>query len=141
MNPKYCRYTPAMIKSLGMHRGSAQNQTNLAVPNGLDDIQRQTLGQFKNIIDILYSSTDGRLDSNPMRFIGDNVSDTVKTFAANVLLCPITSLKAAPDDDTAFDMLIPRSAQSAAELKPYLNYLRDYVSQKQAESNTAAASD
>lgn len=127
---KTSRYTDAQLRSLGYNPDTRKYITNLASSDNYVKNRSALLGRFKNVIDVLFDSSDGALDSNPASLIGENAPESVKTFAKNVLLCDVQAFRAAPDDETAFNMLIPRTAQTSAELRPYLDGIRNYISER-----------
>ena len=89
-------------------------------------------GRFANIIDLLYDSTDMSLDNAVSKYVSENAPEDVRMFVQNVLMRPVEPLAAAPDDDTAFEMIIPRSAQSQQEMLPYLENMRNIVADARA---------
>lgn len=89
-------------------------------------------GRFANIIDLLYDSTDMSLDNAVSKYVSENAPEDVRMFVQNVLMRPVEPLAAAPDDDSAFEMIIPRSAQSQQEMKPYLENMRNIVADARA---------
>lgn len=135
MKSKYCRYSKQQLNSLGL---SGQfNDQKILVDYEFDKIQTEKLvkGQFKNIIDTLYTSTDGSLDNNVRQFVSESSPSSVKSFIQNVLLCDVQSLRSAPDDETAFNCLIPRSAQTSSELAPYIDYIKSTIKVARSDSS------
>lgn len=127
------RYSAAQYRGLGYKPSDADTCLSRESRDRLDQIVK---GQFKEVIDIIFSSTDGSLDSNPAALISPSAPLEVQTFAKAFLLQNINPAKAAPDDDTAFDMLVPRSVQTTAELAPYIDYIRNEVTSKLQSNDT-----
>ncbi|UPW41329.1 hypothetical protein [Sigmofec virus UA08Rod_4104] len=130
------RYTAQQYKSLGYPVTESNAVPCPCTKQNREEIDDYVLGQFKNVIKVLFSSSDGRLDSNPTSLVGENAPESVRLFAQNVLLSNIPVMKMAPDDETAFDMLIPRSVQSRSELEPYVAKLREYVAEAMPKSDS-----
>ncbi|WGL30886.1 hypothetical protein [Dipodfec virus UOA04_Rod_468] len=141
MNIKKSRYTPLQYKSLGYYISDSDAIPCPCHEKNIEEVQDIVLGKFKSIINVLFSSSDGSLDSNPMSLIGENAPESVRLFAQNILLQNIPTMQMAPDDDTAFDMLIPRSIQSRSELEPYIGKLREYVTSAVHNSETSKSSE
>lgn len=120
-----------MLESLGLRPENTPSD-DYVIPVNCDkvsvDMVTVARGKFGQILDILYSSTDGDLDNNLKSLVSENAPVEIRSFVNNVLLCPLPQLKSAPDDDTAFDMIIPRNAQTSNEIRPYLDVIRDEVS-------------
>ncbi|UPW41411.1 hypothetical protein [Dipodfec virus UA06Rod_5] len=138
---KNSRYTAQQYNSLGYPITESNSVPCPSSEHNRDEIEDIVLGKFKSVVKVLFSSTDGSLDTNPMSLIGDNVPESVRLFAQNILLQNIPTMHMAPDDDTAFDMLIPRSVQSRSELEPYIGKLREYVSEAMHNSEPPKTSD
>ena len=99
-------------------------------------------GGFANVIDLLFDSSDGSLDNCISKYVGENAPECVKSFIQNILMAPVQPLTSAATDDIAFDMIIPRSAQTSAEMQPYLDRMRSIVSDaraayEQSQSNSS----
>lgn len=89
----------------------------------VDDTLSRSFGKFKDILKVLFDSRDGSLCNDYMDYITENAPDDVKLFVQNFLMRPLQALPSAPDDDTAFDTIIPRLLSSPAEFQPYIDYL------------------
>lgn len=126
---KYCRYSTSQLQSLGLNPDFTPESYSGC--NGYESsyitLSEIACGKFRQIIDVLYSSDEVSLSNNLQQFVSDSAPIEIQSFVKNVLLCPIQALKSAPDDDTAFDMIIPRSAQDSTELRPYLDVMRKSV--------------
>lgn len=127
MNKKWLRYSEKSLNSLGYNRLYNDIVAVRDTSANRANILRLVKGKFANIIDILYSDSDGSLDSDLSSFVSENSPDVVKAFVQNVLMVDRGQLLAAPDDETAFDMIIPREAQTAAEIQPYLDYIASQI--------------
>lgn len=121
------RYTESQYKGFGYN---CSDEDYFLPPQSREEQENIVLGQFKNIIKVLFSSSDGSLDSNPASLLTENSPEPVRVFAQNFLLKELPAARSAPDDDTAFDMLIPRSAQTSVELAPYVDFLKSEISSK-----------
>ncbi|MDE5568266.1 MAG: hypothetical protein K2J12_07470 [Muribaculaceae bacterium] len=136
MRKEYSRFTPRMMRSLGY-------PVRYNMPMGTmtkEQIKQQTAlvkGRFANIIDLLFDSNDMSLDNAVSKYVSENAPEDVRMFVQNVLMCPVQSLAAAPDDDTAFEMIIPRHAQSQQEMQPYLDNMRQIVTDARAAYEAA----
>lgn len=130
MLKKYCRFSDGQLRSLGLNPTQTPIEYHEPEPTVVTvDMISAARGNFGQILDILYSSKDGDLDNNLKSFVSENAPIEVRQFVNNVLLLPHTAFKSAPDDDTAFDMIIPRNAQTPKELMPYLDAIRGEVSE------------
>lgn len=136
MRKEYSRFTPRMMRSLGY-------PVRYNMPMGVftDEDQRQqsnlVKGKFANIIDVLFDSNDMSLDNAVSKYVSENAPEDVKMFVQNVLMRPVEPLSAAPDDETAFEMIIPRRAQSQLEMQPYLDNMRQIVTDARAAYEAA----
>lgn len=132
MHPKYLRYTPEQLRSMGYY---CTHFNNLVPKLTEDDIlrikneQEFVKGKFAAAIDVLFDSKDGRLDNSIQQFVSESCPPSLRTFVQNVMLCDVRAVQSAPDDDTAFDALIPRHLQSSLELAPYMEFLKGKVSE------------
>lgn len=131
MKQKYCRYSADMLRSLGLrpeNTPSDDYEVKINCPYPSVDMVEIARGKFGQILDILYTSKDGDLDNAVKTLVSENAPIEIQSFVKNVLLCPLKALKSAPDDDVAFDMIIPRKAQTSTELMPYLDVIKNEVS-------------
>lgn len=88
-------------------------------------------GKFKDIIDMLYSSSDGSLDNNVEQYVSENAPLEVRSFVQNVLLQQIQPLPSAPDDETALATLLPRNVIGSAPLMSrYLENVKSFINSK-----------
>lgn len=121
------RYTDKQFRSLGYDPDyKARSFANQDAPESQSEIN--FLSQFRNVLEVIYSSKDGKLDYSPVQ-ISENAPESVRTFINNTLMSDIPSIQSAPDDDTAFDLLVPRSVQTSAEFAPYRDKLINIVSE------------
>lgn len=131
MKPQYLRYTPEMLQSLGYSVDRCHDfpydENSKASKQFFDQMCK---GKFKNIIDILFNSSDGSLDNDFKKYVTSNAPVEVREFVQNVLMIPTTSILSAPDAETAFDMIVPRSVQCRSQLKPYIDELRTQLVDK-----------
>lgn len=132
------RYTPEQYKALGYSLAFCDHKACHCSADSLDEIQSIVFGQFKNVIKVLFSSTDGSLDFSPTQLITENTPDSVRTFLQNFLFQNVQAARSAPDDATALDLLIPRSVQTTSELAPYMNTISKYISDARQTSNTTS---
>lgn len=93
----------------------------------LEDFRRLVYGKFENIIKLIFSSNDGSLDNDFQQYLSENSPDVVKSFVSNILMANVQSLPSAPDSDTAFDMIIPRSVQSRSDLAVYIPHIKQTI--------------
>lgn len=133
MNPKFCRYTPSMLRSLGYIFDFSSNRL-LVIPDEVESRFQSEIfayGGFKDIIKTLFA------DSRHPEFetlVTENSSPEVVSFVNNFLMKQIDFVPASSSDDEAFDMIIPRSVQSEAELRPYLDNLKQFISESRKSS-------
>lgn len=131
MKRKYCRYSDSMLISLGLrpeNTPSDDYEVSVNCPYSSVDMIEVARGKFGQILDVLYTSKDGDLDNSVKTLVSESAPIEIQSFVKNVLMCPLKPLKAAPDDASAFDMIIPRSAQTSRELIPYLDVIKNEVS-------------
>lgn len=131
MKPQYLRYTPQMLESLGYPVKCCHEfpmDTNSEASKQF--FEQMCKGKFKNIIDVLFNSSDGSLDNDFKEYVTSNAPVEVREFVQNVLMIPTTSILSAPDAETAFDMIVPRSVQCASQLRPYIDELRSQLADK-----------
>lgn len=142
MHPSRCRYTKEQFVSLGLT--DQWNETKIVLDfDPKSQTQDAVLGQFKNIIKVLYDSSDGSLDNNLDKFVTSNSPAAVQEFVRGVLMCDVQEFQRAPDDETALACLIPRSAQTSGELAPYVQNIQNYISESRAafmKANTPPSS-
>lgn len=120
-----------MLSSLGLRPENTPSddfEVKINCPYPSVDMVEIARGKFGQILDLLYTSKDGDLDNAVKTLVSENAPIEIQSFVRNVLLCPLTALKSAPDDDAAFDMIIPRKAQTSTELMPYLDVIKNEVS-------------
>lgn len=128
MKRLYCRYTPSQLRVLG-YSDDVESDSFVSYDVDKAIVERDAIvkGQFKNIIDVIFSSNDGSLDNDINSLVSENAPESVKSFVRNVLMCDVQAVQSAPDDDAAFEALIPRSVQSMGEIAPYVDFLRNTV--------------
>lgn len=121
------RYTDAQLISLGY--SPEVNKYSVCLLSSDAHIKRKqiVLGAFANVINVLFSSSDGSLDNNINSLVTENCPPSVRTFLEKFLCQPVKPLPSAPDAATAFDLIIPRSVQSSADLAPYIDNMRTIV--------------
>lgn len=112
---------------------------NLAT-RSVDDTLSLSFGKFKDVLKVLFDSRDGSLCNDYMDYITENAPDDVKLFVQNFLMRPLQALPSAPDDDTAFDTIIPRLMSSPAEFQPYVDYLNQSLENFNSNSNSTPIS-
>lgn len=135
MKSKFKRYTPAMMRSLGYfidHEEKPLGSASLATKEFFDKFVR---GKFRDMLNLLYNSDNGSLDSDIQKYVSPNAPSEVREFVNNILLTPVNAINSAPNDDIAFDCIIPRDCQCRSLLAPHIESLkRDlrYVRQRYA---------
>ncbi|UPW41710.1 hypothetical protein [Peromfec virus RodF8_12] len=127
---KKTRYTSKQLISLGYIPEINSYPVNLCSPYSRAEIRDLVCGKFKDIIDILYSSSDGSLDNNLSDLVTENSPDSVKQFFHNFLMKPVTPLQGLDNPDDALDLLIPRHLQSHGDLYPFLDKFRNIIETK-----------
>lgn len=132
MDKKYCRLDDSNLIALGLNPDQTPDSDHCVYSRYMEkptlDMIRIARGKFGQILDVLYDNDNGNLNNNLRSLVSENAPIEIREFVNNVLLCPIQALKSAPDDDTAFDLIIPRSKQTSSELQPYLDVMRKSVS-------------
>lgn len=113
-------YTDTQMLSLG-HRPNPLN-IYVILPEK-DEIRDLVYGKFKNILEIIFSSEGTQLDDVFKVSISENAPESVRMFAQN-MMAAVQALPAMPNDDIAFDTIVPRSVQTSSEFQPYLDYMR-----------------
>lgn len=136
MNPKYLRYTKSMLCSLGYSCDTLSNH-ELVNPFPSDSIEEKEIfayGNFKGIIKTLFADTWTPEFSS---ILSQNSAPEVLSFVNNFLMRKIESLPSSSSDEVAFNLIIPRSVQSDSELRPYLDNLKQFIteSRKQLSNN------
>lgn len=132
MQTKYLRYTSEQLRAMGYKHTHLNDLVPMHTEDSLlrcKDEQEFVKGKFAAAIDVLFDSTDGRLDNSIQQFVSESCPPSLRTFVQNVMLCDVRAVQSAPDDDTAFDALIPRHLQSSRELAPYMEFLKGKVSE------------
>ena len=128
MKKSLCRYTNKQLISLGYQ---PKQDDSIAEPldprNG--DMVVVAAGGFDNIMKVVFETEDGSLPNLLKVSINENTPDSVRQFVNNVLSVNITAFKAAPDDDTAFDMICPRGAS----YEQYADMIRESLSRYKSE--------
>lgn len=132
MHPKFCRYSKEQFSALGLTDQFNEKVVLPGCPLQLSKQLSMVKGGFANVIDLLFDSRDGSLDNAVSKYVGENAPECVKSFVQNILLAPVKSIQSAPNDDVALEMIIPRSAQTASEMAPYLDNMRQIVSDARA---------
>lgn len=135
------RYTADQMRNLGYTPEANAYGSYHYSPDARRQKDDLFKGQFKHIIDLIYDSTDGRLNSDPTKLITESAPEAVRQFARNVLLADIPALKAAPDADTAMEMIIPRSVSTVREFQPYADNIRNYIQQRIDSAKQSQPSD
>lgn len=112
-------YTKSQFESLGL----TPNTANYIVFCPVDNIRDLVYDKFKNILEIIFSSEGTQLDDVFKVSISENAPESVRMFAQN-MMAAVQALPAMPNDDIAFDAIVPRSVQTSSEFQPYLDYMR-----------------
>lgn len=129
----HCRYTPEMLNSLG-YPDTTSEMPDESIANQVPaDMEVIALGNFGNIIKTIFQTETSELPNVLRVAITDNTPESVKQFVQNILSCDIPALKAAPDDETAFDMILPRSCQSLYGKQLYTDHLKTAISRYRRE--------
>lgn len=130
MDKKYCRYSEKALKNLGVPVHSMNfNKVDKDDSRYID----MAIGNFKNIIDIIYSSSDGSLDNDISKLNSMNLPPEVKQFISSILSNETPAFPAAGTSDVAFDSIIPRSVQTTSELQPYIRRVQNYISERREQ--------
>lgn len=125
MHSSKSRYTRAQLAHCGVLIEQSDNFYGIPGVEGLDDL---FYGRFRDIIRTIFSSENSVSLCNDIIFgISESAPPDVVSFVNNWLLKSLPVIQSAPDDDTAFEMLIPRSVGSRAELAPYIERVSDYI--------------
>lgn len=129
----HSRYTPEQLRHLHVNLEQNAAFTTMARPSSecaYDDI---FYGKFKSIIRILYQSQNPvSLCNDVIESLSESVSPDVANFVNNWLRKSFPVIQGCPDDDVAFDMIVPRSVQSVEELRPYIETLTGWFDEHQA---------
>lgn len=132
------RYTDSMLRGLGL--SPIYNDLPNFVPsdNCLQELLQWSKGDFANIIDYIY---DGEHVNSFDLLTSTNTPQYVRDFINNFLMKRIQVVPSMLNDDDAFDSIIPRSAQTASELSPYLGKLKSIVSDFRKQSVSDSKTD
>lgn len=134
MRSKYCRYSPDSLRVLS---GSPHFNNCTEMPFTDLDKAKQDLfsfGNYKSIICTLFSDPDSRPDFNSL--LSEKSSPEVISFVNNFLMKEIQTLPPALSDEDAFNSIIPRSAQSEAEIRPYLDALKQFIADNRSPNDS-----
>lgn len=135
MKTKYRRYSVSDMVSLGYspHFANCTAMRSTAQDSSKSEIF--AYGNFKSIIKILFSDIDSRpgLDGT----LTSSTSPEVVNFVNNFLMREIRCQPPLRSDDDAFNSIIPRSVQTESELRPYLDNLKQFISE--ARSNLSSS--
>lgn len=118
------------LQLLHLHVDLAQNSKlpRFMVPLDEFDPSYISYGKFRSFLRTLYKSSNPVSLCNDLVFnLPQHMSDDVKEFVRSWLLKQVPSLPSAPDDDSAFDSIIPSDIDIRQQLYPYLDYLTDIV--------------
>lgn len=130
------RYTPSILAALGYKHNFAHlqgQQSSPIEPEPGNDLRIIAVNQFENIIKTIFSNDDGEIPNLLKVVITDNTPESVKEFVRNVLSTNISAFKAAPDSDTAFDMIFPRRAYSSVGYRQWSDSIKNVISYYQSE--------
>lgn len=144
MLTSHTQYSKSQLAHLNIKCNFNDTVPHLLSVSNWKQRQEIVLGAFKNVCDIIFNAKDGSLQFTPDMLINENSPDIVKRFATNFLFANIPEVTRAPDDETAFNLLIPRQYQTSAELAPYREKLVDIISTyrksaQNGETNSATA--
>ncbi|UPW41307.1 hypothetical protein [Sigmofec virus UA08Rod_4258] len=133
MNPRYCRYTSTQFRSLGYpdpeHFIGSRELVDPFPEVSATEREMFAYGKFKSIIKVLFAeSRHPEFDA----LVTENSSPEVRNFVNNFLFKQIQCLPACSTDEDAFNSIIPRDVQTEAELRPYLDNLKQYISDYRA---------
>lgn len=94
-------------------------------------------GKFRTIIQSIYKS------ENPVDLcsalginLSEHASPDVVNFVRNFLLQPIPAISGAPDDDSAFDILIPNDCYTRSRIAPYLDHIENFINSFNKDTST-----
>lgn len=120
------KFSPYQLRKLGLepsfHKFPCELDNKPA-----DEFRQQVLSKFSNVIKVLFSSDDGGLDNDYLNVGSEHTHPDANAFLANWLLKPVTPLSGCSTYEEAFDMIIPRNAQTSAELAPYIEKFGNIV--------------
>lgn len=128
------RYTPSQHISLGYPLLHRDCEVDFSTPENLEAINNAVCGKFRNVIHALFDSMDGSLDNDIDKLLSENAPESVRSFVQNVLQHEVNALPSAPDDDTAFDYLIPSTLSTRQEIAPYLDKIVNSLKNDKASS-------
>lgn len=120
------RFTLDQLRRLGHHDYCSMHDTcfSFAHPDFVPDDITFCSEEFKSILDTyIRSFVDGSLPNFVCPEVSESAPDAVKAFFASFTTQSISTLLSAPDDDTAFDTLIPRNS----EFSEYRDYARNLI--------------
>lgn len=133
---RHSRYTDNMLRHLGLNpesRKYASGPRGEALTELCKSAHDAVVGKFENILRLLYTSDTGSLENNLQEFMTASTPQIVKDFVQQVLMADIPSMRAAPDDETAFATIIPREFQTYAEFTPYAEHIKEFISQSRLD--------
>lgn len=131
------RYNKKLLAALGqLHSEPFTPITTTEELLPSNDMNIVACGRFKEIIDTVFTNDDGSLPNALSIVLTDNTPDSVKQFVRNVLSSDMIAMKPAPDDDTAFSTLLPRSLQCGSGLDEYRQMLTTAIRRYSEDYNS-----
>lgn len=139
MDKRFIRYSNKQLVSLGHSCVPPHTYVSLDKDSVLSEIDT-IKGKFKNVIDLIFNSKNGKLDNDYLNSISENAPEPVKSFIQNVLMSDVAAIPACSDADAALDCIIPRSVGSFSELEPYRDILKGYMDSKLKDNDNSQSS-
>lgn len=93
-------------------------------------------GDYKTIIQTLFK--DGFSYGDLQRVVTQNSDPAVVSFVNNFLFKELDALPSCTTDEDAFASIIPRSVSTEAELRPYLDNLKNFIKEYR-EANSSSS--
>lgn len=126
------RYTSSMFRSLGLtDEFNNSPDMPMASPEQIAKDELFAYGNYKELIQTLFK--DGFSYGDLHKIVTQSSDQGVVTFVNNFLFKSLPKLPGYPTDEDAFNSIIPRSVQTEAELRPYLDNLKQFISDYRSE--------
>lgn len=129
MLSKFRRYSESSLRSLGLGNCNFEDKHYHIKTNEKDSINDYNFmcGQFKAVIDALFSCCEDNPTLNTLLInVSPSAPKDIVDFANLVLHAQVPALKAAPDSETAFNLIFPRNGDFRT-FEPFSKAVRSFI--------------